>query len=210
MADLTAGTYLAEGWGDEGYEPVLRDVASRAEQALVLVALDAGRLVGTATVATQGGRYAEQAGPGEAVVRMLVTSPASRGRGAGEALMRACLDAAARDACTRVRLSTQAGMTAAHRLYERLGFVRTPDHDWRPVPDLLLLTYALDLASVPGLTVWCERCGEPGTHPACRAAAALEPPRFCPRCRRRMVVQVVPTGWTARCVEHGTTVSGAA
>lgn len=41
-------------------------------------------------------------------------------------------------------------------------------------------------------------------HGRCRAALRLEPPRYCDRCRRRMVVQVVPTGWTARCVEHGT------
>jgi hypothetical protein len=54
--------------------------------------------------------------------------------------------------------------------------------------------------------MFCDRCGEQldgGEHPACRAARELEPPRFCPSCRRRMVVQVTPTGWTARCSEHG-------
>ncbi|MGZ8180175.1 biotin synthase auxiliary protein BsaP [Williamsia sp. SKLECPSW1] len=35
------------------------------------------------------------------------------------------------------------------------------------------------------------------------ARLGLEPPRFCGRCGRRMVVQVVPTGWTARCSRHG-------
>jgi hypothetical protein len=56
--------------------------------------------------------------------------------------------------------------------------------------------------------VWCDRCGEDaaaGLHAACRAARALEPPRFCPRCRRRMKVQVLPAGWSAVCVEHGET-----
>jgi hypothetical protein len=42
-----------------------------------------------------------------------------------------------------------------------------------------------------------------GDHGACRAARQMEPPRYCTRCRRRMVVQVTPTGWTARCSEHG-------
>ena len=91
-------------------------------------------------------------------------------------------------------------MTAAHRLYERLGFVRTPTFDWSPVPGLLLRTYALPL--VP----WCGQCGAALTaedHAACRRAAELDPPRYCPDCRRRMVVQVTPTGWSARCVEHG-------
>ncbi len=53
------------------------------------------------------------------------------------------------------------------------------------------------------MTAYCDRCGEPGVHEACVAARQLEPPRFCTHCRRRMKVQVVPTGWTATCVEHG-------
>jgi hypothetical protein len=53
---------------------------------------------------------------------------------------------------------------------------------------------------------FCDRCGEPsgqGDHTACARARELEPPRYCTRCRRRMVVQVTPTGWAARCAEHG-------
>jgi hypothetical protein len=55
---------------------------------------------------------------------------------------------------------------------------------------------------------YCDRCGEPveaGSHAACRQARVLEPPRYCRRCRRRMIVQVTPTGWLARCAQHGTT-----
>ncbi len=52
---------------------------------------------------------------------------------------------------------------------------------------------------------YCGHCGEPDDgHPGCRAALVLEPPRFCTVCRRRMVVQVVPSGWTATCSQHGT------
>ncbi|MEU8406623.1 hypothetical protein AB0C19_10525 [Micromonospora sp. NPDC048842] len=53
--------------------------------------------------------------------------------------------------------------------------------------------------------LWCDRCGESATaaHPDCASARQLEPPRFCPRCRRRMKVQVLPVGWSAVCVEHG-------
>jgi dethiobiotin synthetase len=55
----------------------------------------------------------------------------------------------------------------------------------------------------PDAVTYCDRCGRPGVHDACLAARTLEPPRYCPHCGRRMVVQVTPTGWTARCVEHG-------
>jgi len=57
-----------------------------------------------------------------------------------------------------------------------------------------------------GGPAWCDRCGgalAEGDHEPCRAARALEPPRFCVHCRRRMRVQVLPAGWRATCVEHG-------
>jgi len=42
-----------------------------------------------------------------------------------------------------------------------------------------------------------------GEHGACVRRAALEPPRYCSDCGRRMVVQVSPMGWRARCSRHG-------
>ncbi|MDX1891051.1 hypothetical protein [Mycolicibacterium sp. 050158] len=35
------------------------------------------------------------------------------------------------------------------------------------------------------------------------AQLGLEPPRFCSDCGRRMIVQVRPDGWTAKCSRHG-------
>ena len=35
------------------------------------------------------------------------------------------------------------------------------------------------------------------------AALGLEPPRFCAECGRRMIVQVRPDGWSAKCSRHG-------
>ncbi|HEX2895734.1 MAG TPA: hypothetical protein VHO29_17155 [Marmoricola sp.] len=54
--------------------------------------------------------------------------------------------------------------------------------------------------------VYCGHCGEPldaRSHARCAELLRMEPPRFCVYCRRRMQVQVTPTTWTARCVEHG-------
>jgi predicted amidophosphoribosyltransferase len=48
---------------------------------------------------------------------------------------------------------------------------------------------------------FCTGCGRPATQCA-GCARALDPPRFCPECGRRMTVTVVPTGWVARCREH--------
>jgi len=42
----------------------------------------------------------------------------------------------------------------------------------------------------------------PTTVPAA-ARLGLEPPRFCAECGRRMIVQVRPDGWEAKCSRHG-------
>jgi hypothetical protein len=67
-------------------------------------------------------------------------------------------------------------------------------------------------------TLFCSWCGgetasnDPAhpdeAHEKCRARLSLvDPPRYCPECARRMVVQVDPMGWTARCSRHGETTS---
>lgn len=199
VAALTVAVYRGEGYSTAGYETSLRDVASRAATATVLVAVDGERVVGAVTVATRLGPWAEQAVAGEAVVRMLVVAPEGRRAGAGEALMHAALDAARRDGCTLVRLSSQDDMTAAHRLYERLGFTRVPSFDWSPVPGVELRGFALPL--VP----WCGHCGQslpPEGHARCRSAA-LDPPRYCAHCRRPLGGEGPPGEQSARCPEHG-------
>ncbi|GHD90279.1 GNAT family N-acetyltransferase [Streptomyces naganishii] len=153
LGEITAQAYLRDGLLDFGesdaYLGELRDVAKRAAAAEVLVAVAEGRVMGGVTFVPRGGPMADISGPGEAEIRMLAVAHAARGRGAGEALVRACLERArAVEGCVRVVLSSQRTMRAAHRIYERLGFVRTPERDWNPLPelgDLLLITYELTL-----------------------------------------------------------------
>jgi ribosomal protein S18 acetylase RimI-like enzyme len=145
VGELTARVYRDGGFGSPSYQPALRNAASRDASAEVLVADLDGRVVGAVTIATRGGEWAERSGPGEAEIRMLVVDPDVRGAGTGEALVRACIDRARDDGCTVLRLSTEPGMTPAHRLYERLGFVRTPSYDWEPAPGVALLGYELAL-----------------------------------------------------------------
>jgi ribosomal protein S18 acetylase RimI-like enzyme len=123
-------------------EPPLRQLLSE-----VLVADLGGRPIGGVTYVPSGGPMADLAGPGEAEIRMLAVDRAARGRGAGEALVRACVDRARAAECTGIVLCTQPAMYAAHRIYERAGFVRVPERDWKPIPgqDFTLLTYELTL-----------------------------------------------------------------
>ncbi|QKZ18903.1 GNAT family N-acetyltransferase [Streptomyces chartreusis] len=153
LGEITALAYLHDGLLDFGendeYLGELRDVAKRAAAAEVLVAVADGRLLGGVTFVPSGGPMADIARSGEAEIRMLAVDRAGRGRGAGEALVRACVERArGTEGCVRIVLSTQRTMHGAHRIYERLGFVRTPERDWNPIPqlvDITLLTYELTL-----------------------------------------------------------------
>ena len=82
--------------------------------------------------------------PGAAEVEVTVTDR-YQGRGIGELLVTTCLDRARAARKRRVVISTGSRMTAAQRLYERLGFVRLPERDWTPAPGIDLLVYARDL-----------------------------------------------------------------
>lgn len=193
---------------DSSYVESLRDAARRAREATLLVAVADATVLGSVTFALGGTEYANIAGPGEAEFRQLVVATAARRRGVGTALVTECIRLAREAGATVLRLSTGPTMTDAQRIYARLGFVHTPDRDWSPTlgAGTQLSTYALPL------TTYCDHCGHPLTaadHTTCRAARTLDPPRWCPHCRRRMIVQVTPTAWTARCPQHGTTTNAA-
>ncbi|WP_129782850.1 GNAT family N-acetyltransferase [Promicromonospora panici] len=155
VGEIVAEAFFADGQLEAPdavfYADVLRDVASRAAAAEIIVALADGVVVGGVTFVPHGGPMADIARDGEAEIRMLGVAPDAQGRGVGTALMRECLARAARTRSAggagtlRVVLSTQTVAHGSHRLYERLGFVREPARDWTPVPGVGLLCYVLEL-----------------------------------------------------------------
>ena len=144
---LTVDAYEALPGGIVGdYGRVLADVVGRVEGAVVLVAAEADDVLGTVTyVPDAESPYAEDLRDGEAGIRMLAVDPAAQGRGIGSALVDACIARARADGRRGLFLSSTPIMAAARRVYERSGFVRTPDRDWEPWPDFPLWTFALDL-----------------------------------------------------------------
>ncbi|WP_020495375.1 GNAT family N-acetyltransferase [Sciscionella marina] len=151
VGELTLEAYAADGFDapEADYATVLLDAADRAREAELYVAVDAdGTLLGTATYCPPGSSYAEIAGPGEADFRMLGVTPAARGRGIGEALVRHALRRAGEQGLDALVLSSAEYMHAAHRLYDRIGFSHVPERDWRPIPSVLLHVYRAEPASV--------------------------------------------------------------
>ncbi|MDA8061850.1 MAG: GNAT family N-acetyltransferase [Actinomycetota bacterium] len=139
-----------------GYEEALADVAGRARTAVVLVAVDpvvsgapedATRVLGCVTyVEGCGSLWAEQLEEGEASIRMLGVDPAAQGRGVGAALLDHCIRRARESGARALFLHSTPWMSAAHHLYAKAGFVRVPERDWEPTPEVPLLAFRLDLA----------------------------------------------------------------
>jgi GNAT superfamily N-acetyltransferase len=149
LGRLTVAAYQALEGGDLGsYAEELADVAARAAAAEVLVAVDDGALLGGVTfVAGPQNPYAEDLRDGEVGIRMLAVDPAAQSRGVGRALSVACVERARSVAAQRVALHSTPWMLTAHRLYESIGFVRTPERDLRVSPELVLMSFILLLQS---------------------------------------------------------------
>lgn len=146
IGELTVAAYAGFTTGAEDlYVEHLRDVETRDREAEVWVAEDEGIVTGTVTVAPEGSPWRELGKQGEGEFRMLAVAPEAQGRGVGEALVRHIVERFRDAGRSRVVLCSLEDMTAAHRIYRRLGFERAPELDWSPEEGVHLIAFALDL-----------------------------------------------------------------
>jgi ribosomal protein S18 acetylase RimI-like enzyme len=116
---------------EDEYDRMLGDVASRAGDTDVIVAVDGNRILGCLTfVADHDNEHAEFEDPAAASFRYFGVDPDAQGRGIGEAMTQWCIAEARRLGKLRLRIHTLESMPAAQRLYERIGFRRDPAADW--------------------------------------------------------------------------------
>lgn len=151
VAEIMLAAYgSVAGFRLEGaYAEELADVAGRADSTLQLVAVDAdtGDILGAVTYLDDASSpYAQPMQKDEAALRMLAVDPVAQRRGVGAALVEACMDEARRRGRDHLVLHTTEWMTAGHRLYERLGFRRSPQRDAMVADRIHLQSYVLDLA----------------------------------------------------------------
>ena len=120
----------------------LRDAAARADGAELWVAVDDERLLGNVTYCPPGSPWREIARNDEGEFRMLAVDPEARGSGAGTALAVHCEERAREHGAIGMALSSLAEMSAAHRIYSRLGYTRDPGRDWSPLPGVDLIAFS--------------------------------------------------------------------
>jgi ribosomal protein S18 acetylase RimI-like enzyme len=145
MAMLTA-VYVDGGFTAAEMAASLFNRTKLDGQGALLVALgEGGKVAGAVFMLRSGSTLRQIASDREAEFRLLGVDPSCRGSGIGEALVRQCVSLAKASSASALVLSTQKTMTAAHRLYERLGFVRHPERDWQTPTGRTMLVYEVGL-----------------------------------------------------------------
>jgi GNAT superfamily N-acetyltransferase len=114
-----------------------------------IVAEQGGIIVGSALLYPAGTVYHLPDGRNVTLewpeVRLVAVAPAARGQGIAKALMEECVRRARQSGVDRLTLHTTDMMQIAMQMYEKLGFVRMPEIDFHPAPEVTIKGYRLDL-----------------------------------------------------------------
>lgn len=142
----------------EGYRKNILALLDKKGPAQQIVAEYAGKIVGSVLLYPQAASaYGREASPGRALpeMRLLAVIPEMRGQGIGTALTYECVQRAYRAGAPALGLHTMDMMQTAMQMYERMGFVRTPEHDFHLTEHIVIKGYRLDLGQgfVKGVSV---------------------------------------------------------
>ena len=138
-----APVFPSEQW--RAYADDIANVRSRLNEADLIVAERGGRIAGTVTFYQDGssGGWPE----GWAAIRLLAVHPDSRGPGIGRALTEECIERCRERGIATVGLHTTEAMSVARGMYERMGFKRVPQFDFRPSADVVVMAYRLEVSA---------------------------------------------------------------
>jgi ribosomal protein S18 acetylase RimI-like enzyme len=130
----------------EGYLQDIMNVRGRLGAAELIVAELDGEMAGAVTLYLKPSPPTREGWPRDwAGVRLLAVRPSWRRRGIGRALMDECVRRCRERGIRTLGLHTTVMMEVARGMYERMGFVRVPEHDFHPAPDITVIAYRLQL-----------------------------------------------------------------
>ena len=142
--------FPAENWAP--YLKDILDLEGRADASELLVAELGDRIVGCVSYFPPGSKasypsdsYSERWPDDWSAIRLLAVDPGARGHGVGRRLTVVCTERAKEARAPAMGLHTTAPMGIARAMYERMGFERAPQYDFRPGPAVLVEAYKLSL-----------------------------------------------------------------
>lgn len=129
VVELWTGAYFREGEGGRTTPYAKRDFEQAMATGGMLVAGAPGEALGVVVLVAPGTPGVAVARGEEAELRLLAVSSTARRQGIGRALVEACADLAREKHWGAIALWSRPYQTAAHRLYESLGYLRAPERD---------------------------------------------------------------------------------
>lgn len=148
--DIWTEAYVVEGGGGRTEPYVERDFFEAAGRGTALVAERDGIVVGVVILFPPGSPGRAVARAGEAELSRLAVAAAVRGQGIGHALVLRCGELARAAGWTAIALWSRPYQTAAHGLYESLGYRRQPVRDATDETAYGRLVFVLELTSMAG------------------------------------------------------------
>ena len=139
---LLQRVYVEDGFTSaEAASAFMRRERLEQEGIFLLAIRDTGETIGAVLFLNEGSPLHQVAVPGEREFRLLAVHSDARGEGVGQDLVHECLMRAAADDALGLVLWTQPTMHAAHRLYERMGFVHEVTRDQEDPRGFMRLVY---------------------------------------------------------------------
>jgi ribosomal protein S18 acetylase RimI-like enzyme len=126
---LWTTAYVDEGEGGRTLPYSEADYLEPARRGRVFVVERGGAVVGVVALSPPGAPGQAVAQAGEAELSRLVVSAPARHLGIGRALVNHCHELARASGWSAIALWSRPYQTAAHRLYESLGYRRLPERD---------------------------------------------------------------------------------
>ncbi|HSR11033.1 MAG TPA: GNAT family N-acetyltransferase [Thermodesulfobacteriota bacterium] len=139
-AFLQYASRMPDRWED--YRQNIVETLAEAKITELIVAEQDGVLVGSVVLYPPG----SPSSPEAPQVRLLAVVPSARGKGVGAALMRQCIRRAKKKGAEVLALHTTDLMSVAMHMYEKMGFTRAPDLDFR-VENVVVKGYRFKLGN---------------------------------------------------------------
>lgn len=145
MTELWTQAYVTEGLGGRSEPYAAAEFTATLARGTVLVAERQGSVLGVVALLAPSAKGRAVARDGEAELARLAVAPSARRSGVGRALVLRCEELARAEDWPAIALWSREHQTAAHRLYESLGFRRVPERDTTDETGHDRLVFHLDL-----------------------------------------------------------------
>lgn len=130
IISLLNDVFVGEGYTDKSNAEKMFVTSELQKRGEIILAKSSEKIIGMAIFVSNTSQVRQVAKTDEAEIHLLAVYPKMRGQGIASSLVLECEKRALSFGYSKMVLSTQQTMKAAHHVYEKLGYLRNPIRDW--------------------------------------------------------------------------------